>query len=242
MELCIFQKGFNFAQDGPGNRLVYHLQGCNLHCPWCSNPEGLTAQGGTAYPVDVLAQEARSSRLLYFEGGGVTLTGGEATLQFDAVAAFLRRLHADGIHTCMETNGTSPRLPELFAHLDLLILDVKHHDPAQHAAVTGGSGRMVLYSLQAALAAGQPLALRIPLIGGFNASPEDAEAFVRLFLRLGVPGRASVELLPYHDYGRSKYESLHLPYSMGESAKISAQTLRQWEDRFTQAGIALVHT
>ena len=35
----IFGQGFNFSQDGPGNRLVYHLAGCNFRCPWCSNPE-----------------------------------------------------------------------------------------------------------------------------------------------------------------------------------------------------------
>lgn len=41
----IFQIGFNYSQDGPGNRLVFHLQGCNMRCPWCSNPEGIPLNG-----------------------------------------------------------------------------------------------------------------------------------------------------------------------------------------------------
>ncbi|MBQ7261532.1 MAG: 4Fe-4S cluster-binding domain-containing protein [Lachnospiraceae bacterium] len=43
--MSYFQKGFNYSQDGRGNRLVYHLQGCNMRCPWCANPEGLDVNG-----------------------------------------------------------------------------------------------------------------------------------------------------------------------------------------------------
>ena len=43
--LKVFQQGFNYSQDGRGNRLVLHLQGCNMHCPWCSNPEGMPVRG-----------------------------------------------------------------------------------------------------------------------------------------------------------------------------------------------------
>ena len=81
--MYIFQKGFNFSQDGPGNRLVYHLQGCNMRCIWCSNPEGMESGKGKSYTGEELTRECVRSRMMFFGGGGVTFTGGEATLQHE---------------------------------------------------------------------------------------------------------------------------------------------------------------
>ena len=106
----IFQKGFNFDQDGPGNRLVYHLQGCNMRCIWCSNPEGMSLNGGKEYSVEALLEECLRSRMMFYGGGGVTFTGGEATMQAEELLKLLKGLKAAGIHTAIETNGTSPRL------------------------------------------------------------------------------------------------------------------------------------
>lgn len=242
MELRIFQKGFNFSQDGPGNRLVYHLQGCNLRCPWCSNPEGLSVEGGRRCTVDEIVDEVLRSKAMFFDGGGVTLTGGEVCMQLDAVKALLARLTDEGISTCIETNGTSPRLPELFPVLDLLIMDVKHYDAQKHKAVTGVSCLQTFRSITAALAAKQPLALRIPLIGGFNASPEDAEGFAALFRRVGICDQATVELLPYHEYGKVKYEELGLPYTMGPEAHVSKAQVAAFAQILRDAGISLIHT
>ena len=139
MELRIFQKGFNYSQDGPGNRLVYHLQGCNLHCPWCANPEGLPLRGGVDYTIAALVDEVISSKMMFFDGGGVTLTGGEVTVQPEEVREFLSELHRLGIHTCIETNGGSDCLEALFPLVDYLIMDIKHYDSDIHKAVIGKS-------------------------------------------------------------------------------------------------------
>ena len=242
MQLRVFQRGFNFSQDGPGNRLVYHLQGCNLHCPWCSNPEGLSLGGGWTITPEALAAEAVRSRLMFFEGGGVTLTGGEVTLQWEAVLHLLTLLKAEGIHTCIETNGTSPYLPRLFPVLDLLIMDIKHYDSARHKAVIGMGIEQTTANLSAALNAGQQVALRIPLIGGFNASAEDAEQFAALLNRLNTGKRATVELLPYHEYGRSKYDKLHLPYTMNSDAHVSDETRLQMEEILRRSGLTVIRT
>ena len=242
MNIQIFQKGFNYSQDGPGNRLVLHLQGCNLRCPWCSNPEGLPRSGGTRHSVDELVAQVLSCQMMFFDGGGVTLTGGEVTMQFDAVKELLTRLHSQGIHTALETNGMHPKLPELFPVVSYLMMDYKHHDPEMHRRVTGGSNTQTHKNIAAALEAGMSPAIRIPLIGGFNASEADAKCFADQFRALGLPGHGTVELLPYHEYGKEKYAACGLPYTMTAEAKITSEMLHTFSDILTNAGITLIKT
>ena len=242
MNIQIFQKGFNYSQDGPGNRLVLHLQGCNLRCPWCSNPEGLPCSGGTSHSVEELVAQVLSCQMMFFDGGGVTLTGGEVTMQFDAVKELLTRLHALGIHTALETNGMHPKLPELFPVVSYLMMDYKHHDPEMHRRITGGSNAQTFKNIAAALDAGMNPAIRIPLIGGFNASEEDARRFADQFRAIGLPGRGTVELLTYHEYGKEKYAACGLPYTMTDEAKITPDMLRAFTNILTDAGITLIKT
>ncbi len=238
----IFQKGFNYSQDGPGNRLVYHLQGCNLACPWCANPEGLAFCGGMEYSVESLVDEVLRSRMMFFEGGGVTLTGGEVTVQFDEVKKLLSELHSLGIHTCIETNGISPRLSELFPVIDYLIMDIKHYDADIHKSVTGIGNEETINNIQKAVEAEMELALRIPLIGGFNAEDEDAKGFCRLFESLGVIEKATLELLPYHEYGKDKYKTLGMEYKMTHDAFVSKERLLEIRKIFSECGIKLIKT
>lgn len=175
--MVIFQKGFNFSQDGPGNRLVYHLCGCNLRCPWCSNPEGFSFENGKKHTVDEIVLEVLRSKAMMFDNGGVTFTGGEATIQFDELKEALIKLKENNINTCIETNGINDRLSELFPYLDLLIMDIKHYNPVIHKKVTGLANESTLKNAVSRINSNQPLLLRIPLIGGFNSSVSDAKKF-----------------------------------------------------------------
>lgn len=242
MALRIFQKGFNYSQDGPGNRLVYHLQGCNMACPWCANPEGLALSGGEEYSVESLVGEVLRSRMMFFDSGGVTLTGGEVTMQFGEVKELLFKLHDEKIHTCIETNATSPRLSELFSVVDYLIADIKHYDAEVHKGVTGVSNDEVIGNLRLAIESGAVLALRIPLIGGFNATSEDAKGFCRLFDFLGINENVTLELLPYHEYGKDKYKKLGMEYVMGKGAFVPKERIREIEKIFSDYGIKLIKT
>ncbi len=221
MEIRIFQKGFNYSQDGPGNRLVYHLRGCNMRCPWCANPEGLSAEG-MGMDVQALLDEVLRSRCMFFEGGGVTFTGGEPTLQFDALAYLLGALHRQGIGTCIETNASHPRLPALFGDIDHLILDFKQPFADRHQLLTGVKLEIVAENLRRACAEHPSVLIHIPLINGYNASPEEMEGMAAFLA--GLPKRnVRVEPLWYHEYGKGKWEQLGLPYTVENGFLTEAQ-------------------
>lgn len=199
----ILQKGFNYSQDGPGNRLVYHLQGCNFRCKWCSNPESIPSCSHKCreQSVDEIVNEAQRSRMMFFEGGGVTFTGGEPTVQFDELKTALKKLKEAGIHTAIETNGSHPRLVELSEYIDFFIMDVKCPDDEIHKKYVGRSNEITLKNLELLTKERKQLLVRIPLINNVNTNADD---FVRLFSSLDM-SNAQVEILPYHEYGKCKW-------------------------------------
>ena len=181
-EIHIFQKGFNYSQDGPGNRLVYHLSGCNLKCPWCSNPEGMEiTKESTTLTVESIVKEALSCKMMFIDGGGVTLTGGELTCQKDAVINLLNQLKENSIHTCIETNASLKNCEEIFETVDYMIADFKSPDAEKLKDVTGAELEIIKDNLSFRAKTGKPLLIRIPLINEFNNGKENAVAFADFF-------------------------------------------------------------
>lgn len=240
MNIRIFQKGFNYSQDGPGNRLVYHMQGCNMRCPWCANPEGLNPSGGQCLDTNALLDEVLRSRSMFFEGGGVTFTGGEPTLQFDALQALLQMLKQRHIDTAIETNATHPRLPELFNLIDHLMMDFKQPFDQRHRAATGVGNEIVFRNLRRACAEHPDVSIRIPTINGYNATLEDMEAFAAALSSLCLEG-VRVEPLRYHEYGRNKWDRLGLPYTV-KDGHVSDNQMRSFLQILQSHGIKTVHT
>ena len=230
-----FGCGFNFSQDGPGNRLVYHLSGCNMRCLWCSNPEGFSCEGGKEITPDQIVTEALRARAMFFDGGGVTFTGGEATLWHDELLDALKKLRGAGIHTAIETNGTSARLCELLPHIDYLMMDFKHFDSEKLKKFTGLGCERVKENFEMLSQRGRQVHIRIPLISGFNA--DAPEGFARYFSQWDT-SKMDFELLPYHEYGKGKWTE---EYRI-QDGFVDAQVLAQFRRIFTQYNLKLKNT
>ncbi len=244
-EIHIFQKGFNYSQDGPGNRLVYHLCGCNLKCPWCSNPEGMEiTKQSISLEIDEIVKEAISCKMMFFDGGGVTLTGGEVTCQKDNVEKLLKKLKENGIHTCIETNASLKNCEEIFEAVDYMIADFKSPDPEKLKDITGADLETIKENLLFRAKTGKPLLVRIPLINGFNTGKENAALFSEFFEELKVKsGNENLyfEILTYHEYGKEKYEKAGKEYTV-ENGFVTPDDVKILAEEIKNKNLKLIHT
>lgn len=240
----IFQKGFNYSQDGPGNRLVYHLSGCNLKCPWCSNPEGMElTKSATTLSIDDILKEVLSCKMLFIDGGGVTLTGGEVTCQRDGVINLLNALKKNHIHTCIETNASLKCCEEIFDCVDFMIADFKSPNGDVLKSVTGADIEIIKQNLLYRAKTGKPLLVRIPLINGFNCGTENAILFCDFFNQLKATGNQNLffEILTYHEYGKEKYHQNGKVYQY-ENGFVTTEDVKILADEITKNNLNLIHT
>ncbi len=209
--------------DGDGIRTTVFFKGCNLRCPWCHNPETISAlpqrlrQGGhdklcgRKLTVGEVASELMWDYEFYVEsGGGVTLSGGEVMLQSQGAAALCAVLRERGISIVIDTAGNVPY--ESFERLNGFGVEYYYDwkaNRAEYESVIGGDWERIHGNLKRLIADGQRVRIRIPFIPGFNDSPEYID---KMCASLNSANVKRVELLPFHRLGSSKYTALGLDY------------------------------
>ena len=240
-----FQKGFNYSQDGPGNRLVYHLAGCNMFCPWCSNPEGLKKTENTQqYTVEELFQEVCSCKMMFLENGGVTFTGGEVSLQAENVVKLCSLLKQEGISTCIETNASLKQTQLLIPVVDYMIADFKSPDSELLKTVTGADIEIIKENLISRVKLNKPLLIRIPLINGFNTGSENAKKFAEFFCSLQKESSSQeifIEILTYHEFGKDKYEKANMTYTFSDGF-VTAEQVNILKEELQKHNLKIIKT
>lgn len=202
--------------DGPGIRFVVFMQGCPMRCLYCHNPDTWDISGGKIVEADEILESYE--RLKNFLSGGLTVTGGEPLLQMGFVCELFRKAKARGIHTCLDTSGITFRrerqgeFDELMSVCDLVMLDIKHIDSAEHKKLTGHGNENILNFARYVSESGTELWIRHVVVPGITDRREDWYALGRFLAEL--PTLKAVDVLPYHDMGKTKYERLGLDYPL----------------------------
>ena len=196
--------------DGPGLRLVVFLQGCPFRCLYCANPDTIDSKGGIPTPADEILQMAVSQKAFFGKKGGITFSGGEPTLQAEALIPLFKELKANGIHTCLDTNGGiwNEKVEELLSLTDLVLLDIKEFNPERHRALTGRSNEQTLRTAAWLEQQGHPF-------GKYQSIQR-------------------VEILPYHRLGVHKYEAMGWDYQLKEVVENTPEQLQRAERLFKE--------
>lgn len=206
-----------------------------LHCvKQC--PVKAIEYSGQEKTLDDIMTEIRKDIDFYEEsGGGVTLSGGEVLLWHDFAASLLLQLKKEGISSALETTGysTEHTFQKVVGHTDLLLFDMKHHDEKKHRQFTGVSNKTILQNMYWAVLNGIPVIARIPVIPGINDSIEDAVQFCDLLKQIGIH---QVNLLPFHQFGQKKYESLQMEYAFKNTKALHPEDLQEYKSIFDSAG------
>ena len=256
--------------DGVGIRTLVFFKGCPLHCPWCSNPEsrsrdavfvrrelqcihcetcamdveecpsGAYHQMGTDYTLDALLAEVMKDEVFYrVSGGGVTLSGGEVLSQAAFAARLLQKLKAWDIATAIETtgHGNQAALLELAKYCDEVLYDFKIMDAERAHAVTGINLQRVLENFAALHRQGTRLIPRFPLIPGYTM---DLGSFNQALAFLEPYGLKELHLLPFHQYGASKYALVGLDYAMTDVKAPEEEEIEPYIQRAEALGYRVV--
>lgn len=217
------------VHDGPGVRTIVFLKGCALRCRWCCNPESQKSEiqtmmqngkektvGRDVTVADVLKIVKQDIPYYRRSGGGMTLSGGEMLCQSDFAYALLRAAKESAINTAVETTGFAnfEKIEKLLPYIDTVLMDIKHINSMKHKEFTTQPNELILENAVKIAKMTKKLIIRVPVIPGFNDTEAEIASIAKFASEL--EGVNEINLLPYHRFGKDKYDGLGREYLMGD--------------------------
>ena len=200
----------------PDGTRAYHREDCILcgKCVEVCYAEALVMEGRKVSVEELMVELRKDIPFYENSDGGITLSGGEATLQHEFALELLKQCKAENLHTTVDTSGQIPWriLEKLMPYVDYVLYDLKHIDWTHHKTHTGAGNDLILKNLEKLGEYGVPIEIRMPIIPGVNDAREDIVRGAGFLA--GIKGIIQVKLLPYHRLGESKYARLGLEYRL----------------------------
>ena len=224
--------------DGPGVRVVAWTTGCMWRCLYCHNPDTWTLSNGIPVSVAKAAEElAKYRHGLDVMSGGFTLSGGEPLMQHRFAVKLLAAARQLGIHTTIETNGFyGHKLSDAeLTTIDLVMLGIKTWGAEKHRALTGMDIEPTLAFAKRLAALGRPIWVRFVLVPGLTDDMADVAHIAEFAAGLGNVER--VEVLPFHQMGKFKWEHLGRTYTLQDTLPPTVEACQHACEVFRNAGL-----
>ncbi len=212
------------ALDGPGIRFVIFMQGCHMKCKYCQNRDTWLTNCGKQYSVDeVIHKILKYKNYFIASNGGVTFSGGEPLLQSKFLIDVCTRLKQENINVTIDTSGNlelTEDIKRVIDLADLFLLDIKCINDEICKDLIGFSNKKELAFAKYLSGNNKKMWIRQVLVPGYTDKKEDLEN-LREFIK-SLKTVEKVEILPYHDMGKHKWEELGLKYEL-ENVRIPTE-------------------
>ena len=223
MEACP-TKALELTKEG----VVIKRDYCNV-CGECVKacPASALEVLGKVMTVGEVVEEALRDKVFYEKsGGGVTLSGGEPSMQPAFSAAIMKALRQQSVHIALDTcGGTSWKILHPLVELaDLVLLDLKLMDEREHRRYTGIPLRTVLANTREMAKTKKSLWIRTPVIPGYTNAEENIRRIAR-FIKFELPTVERYELLAFNNVCAPKYRRLDMHWALEEESLISEEKM-----------------
>lgn len=230
--------------DGPGIRYVVFFQGCPLRCLYCHNPDTWEFSGGRKVTAEELMEEYDSYRE-FLKSGGITATGGEPMAQPEFLTELFSLAKSKGVHTCLDTSGivfnpeSHEKVDKIIDHTDLVMLDIKHIDDEEHKKLTGRSNKNILAFAEYLRDRNIPLWVRHVVVPGITDDKNELLGLGKFLA--GLTNLKALDVLPYHDMGKVKYQNLGIDYPLKDVEPLSKEKAIEARDVIMSGIKAALH-
>lgn len=216
--------------DGPGVRFVVFLQGCNLRCKCCHNPDTWSFSEGNEFSPEEIVKRAARFREYFGSAGGITLSGGEPLCQAEFAHEIFRLSHEAGINTCLDTSGSimNESVRRLLSETDRVLLDIKYTDDKAYRENAGCGYRTVLDFLEFLNEKKIPTTLRQVIIPSLNDNDTNILELKSIADRHTCVD--TVELLPFRKICTIKYENMGLEFPLAHIPEPSAERMAYFQN------------
>ena len=222
--------------DGPGIRYVVFMQGCNLRCKFCHNPDTWIRDLGEDITEDEIVERIlKAQNYMQKSGGGVTFSGGEPLLQAKFLTGVCKKLKLNNIHVTIDTAGNfstnDKDIEELFKYVDLVLYDIKHIDDLEHKNLVGVSNKKILkMAKHISNDLNIPMWIRIVYIPGIT---DKKNSFIKYseFIKT-LKSVKKVDILPYHELGVEKWKRLGIEYKLKNIPIPTAEECSKIEEKY----------
>jgi len=218
---------------------------CNS-CGNCSEecPSTALHMFGELWLLEDLYHEIQKDKVYYTQShGGITVSGGEPTLQSDFILDFLKKCKENGISTALDTCGYASKkiYEKLLPHVDLVLLDIKEINSDKHKEYTGVPNDLILENAiwisNYVKDNSKKLWVRTPIIPNYTATEENIKGIGEFIANKlhNIPERW--DLLSFNNLCTAKYERLDMDWPLKDFSLMTKGEMDDFVELAKKVGV-----